>query len=496
MLGGRVKTLHPSVHGGILAKRDDPAHLAALAAHNIGPIDLVVCNLYPFAATAASGAPFASVVEQIDVGGPSMIRAAAKNHASVAVVVEPGDYADLLASLGAEDGGRASGAALRRRLAWKAFATCAAYDAVVAEWMWAHGGGAGGDGGDAAAAAPLFPPLLTVPLRLASPLRYGENPHQAAAFYASASLASAAAPFGVGCAVQHHGKEMSYNNYLDADAAFAAACDLPSPGCVVVKHTNPCGAAVRDDLAEAYRLAVRCDPISAFGGIVAFNRPVDEALAREIREFRSPGDASGATRMFYEIVIAPGYTPEGLAVLKGKSEALRILEAVPPPRRGGKGPRPVALRSVGGGGVLAQQADDLDADDVPFAVASKVQPTPSQLADLKLAWRLVKHVKSNAIVLVRGGAMLGAGAGQPNRVGSVDIALARAAGQDGGAAGAAMASDAFFPFAWGDSVERACAAGVAAIAHPGGSKRDADALAVCDQYGVALCVTGVRHFRH
>lgn len=482
MLDGRVKTLHPGVHGGILACRDDPAHLASLAAHNIGLIDVVVCNLYPFAATVASGASEADCVEKIDIGGPSMIRAAAKNHAHVAVVTSPADYAPLLAAL---RGGSAAEAALRPALAWRAFAACAAYDANVAEWMWAHGGG-----GEAPPSP--FPPLLTVPMVVAQPLRYGENPHQAAAFYTSASLAEAT-PSGVGRSVQHHGKEMSYNNYLDADAAFACVCDFPSPACVVVKHTNPCGAAIAapsdgDSLIGAYRSAVRADPISAFGGIVAFNRPVDADLARDIREFRSPADPKGETRMFYEIVVAPGYTPEGLAVLKGKSEALRILEAAPRPRAGG----PPLLRAVGGG-YLAQQPDELAAEDVTFTVVSKVAPSESQMEDLRFAWRVVKHVKSNAITLAARGRLLGMGSGQPNRVKSVEIALEKAGGE---VKGSVLASDAFFPFAWGDSVEKACQAGVAAIAHPGGSKRDQEAVDCCDKYGVALVVTGVRHFRH
>ena len=277
---------------------------------------------------------------------------------------------------------------------------------------------------------------------------------------------------------------MSYNNYLDADAAYACVCDLAEPACVIVKHTNPCGAAVRDDLKEAYRLAVVADPTSAFGGIVAFNRPVDEDLAAEIREFRSPAD--GETRMFYEIVIAPSYTPAGLAKLQGKSKTLRILE--PPPRP----PSGRGLRQVGGGW-LAQGADDVAAAGVPFEVVSQAAPTPAQLADLRFAWTIAKHVKSNAIAVAKDGRLLGMGSGQPNRVKSVEIALEKA-GEE--AKGAALASDAFFPFSWNDSVEIACRAGVAAIAHPGGSLRDGDAVACCNQYGVALCTTGVRHFRH
>ena len=361
MLDGRVKTLHPAVHGGILARRDVTAHMAALEAHHIGLIDVVAVNLYPFRATALAGRDFETTVENIDIGGPAMIRAAAKNHGDVYVVVDPADYSLLLSVLGAAAGGKqpadaageAAAAAFRKRLAWKAFQHVATYDATVAEWLWAAGG-VGADAAKAAAAADpsapattaasvsLFPPALTVPLELAYRLRYGENPHQAAAFYRDASLGEAASG-GVASAVLHHGKEMSYNNFLDADAAYNCVCDFVEPTCVVVKHTNPCGAASRKDLREAYRLSVIADPISAFGGIVAFNRPVDADLAREIREFRSPTD--GETRMFYEIVIAPGYTPEGLDVLKGKSKMLRILEAAP---RG---------EGRGGGGGAAWRAD-------------------------------------------------------------------------------------------------------------------------------------------
>ena len=461
MLDGRVKTLHPAVHGGILAKRGDASHMAALSQHSIGTIDVVVCNLYPFVATVASGANAADCIEKIDIGGPSMIRAAAKNHGDVYVVTDPSDYTPLLDALKA--GGEAAGLPLRRRLAWKAFAHCAAYDSSVSEWFWTAGGARRPDESP-------FPPTLTVPLQLADTLRYGENPHQAAAFYTEASLAERV-PSGVATAQLHHGKEMSYNNYLDCDAAYTAVCDFPQPSCVVVKHTNPCGVATRDDLLEAYRLAVRADPISAFGGIVAFNRPVDAALAKEIREFRSPTD--NETRMFYEIVIAPGYTPDGLEVLKGKSKTLRILEAAPRPR-GGR-----VLRQVGGG-FLYQDADELTPEDITFTVVSAAQPTAAQLEDLRFAWRCVKHVKSNAITVAAGGRLLGMGSGQPNRVKSTEIALEKA-GEE--VKGAVLASDAFFPFAWGDSVEKACQAGIKAIAHPGGSIRDQDTIDCCNKYG-------------
>jgi phosphoribosylaminoimidazolecarboxamide formyltransferase/IMP cyclohydrolase len=493
---GRVKTLHPGVHGGILAIRSDPKHAAAIQEHGIVPIDVVAVNLYPFRATVTkTPAPdFATGVENIDIGGPAMIRAAAKNHADVAVVVDPEDYAPLLEQLAAEVKGGSKGehgAALRKRLAWKAYQHTASYDAQVSEWLWAQGAGGGGE--DGSPDAP--PPAITVPLRLALPLRYGENPHQRAAFYADESLVEAGLRSGVGHSVQHHGKEMSYNNYLDADAAFTTVSDFDLPACVVVKHTNPCGVATATDgdsesLLEAYRDAVRADPVSAFGGIVAFNREVDASMAREIREFRSPTD--GETRMFYEIVIAPSYSAEGLEILKGKSKALRILEAPLRPPTGRQ------LRQVSGGW-LWQGPDDLapakggKEGGVEFTVVSEAQPTAQMLEDLATAWRCVKHVKSNAIAVAKNGKMLGMGSGQPNRVKSTQIALEKAGAE---AKGAALASDAFFPFSWGDSVEIACQAGVAAIAHPGGSIRDEDAIACCNKYGVVLVTTGVRHFKH
>ncbi|MGK2966520.1 MAG: bifunctional phosphoribosylaminoimidazolecarboxamide formyltransferase/IMP cyclohydrolase, partial [Tepidiformaceae bacterium] len=455
MLDGRVKTLHPAVHGGILARRDIPAHLEALEAHNIGPIDMVVCNLYPFYATVTrpGGVDFAEGIENIDIGGPTMLRAAAKNHNDVLVVVDSGDYTRVLEML------RTGGIdpLTRRRFAWKAFQHVASYDSAVAEWLW-----------DAEEPAPA----LTIPMTLASSLRYGENPHQSAAFYTDGSLREHGRG-GIATAQQHHGKEMSYNNYLDADAAWNAVNDFPGPSCVVVKHTNPCGAATRDDMLEAYRLAVRADAVSAFGGIVAFNRVVDETLARELREFRSPTD--GETRMFYEIVVAPGYTPEGLTVLKGKSKDLRILEASPR-LRGGR-----SFRQVGGGW-LVQDSDDIGPADIDMKVVTDHQPTPQQMADLEFAWRCVKHVKSNAITIAKDGRLLGMGSGQPNRVKSVEIAMEKAGDE---VKGAVLASDAFFPFAWGDAIEKACQAGVAAIAHPGGSMRDQDGIDCCNQYGVA-----------
>lgn len=470
MLDGRVKTLHPGVHGGILARRDLSDHMEAIASRKISPIDIVIVNLYPFRATVTGGSSsFEDGVENIDIGGPAMIRAAAKNHASVAVVVDPSDYESLLEYL-KSDASSDYAPAFRQKLAWKAYQHTASYDANVAEWLW-------GQVGEGPA------PEMTVPMRLSQGLRYGENPHQSAAFYVDCSLAEYEMG-GVASCVQHHGKEMSYNNYLDADAAYSCCCDYVAPTCVIVKHTNPCGIASRGDLKEAYRLAVEADPVSAFGGIVAFNRPVDADLAREIREFRSPTD--GETRMFYEIVIAPSYTPDGLDVLKGKSKTLRILEAKSRPPSGR------SLRQVAGGWLL-QGADSLQPEGIDFTCVSENQPTAEQLDDLKFAWLAVKHVKSNAITVAKGGKLLGMGSGQPNRVKSVQIALEKA-GDD--IKGAVLASDAFFPFSWNDSVEIACQAGVGAIVHPGGSMRDQDAIDCCNKYGVVLLTTGVRHFKH
>jgi len=475
MLDGRVKTLHPAVHGGILARRDVPAHMDAMDAQRFGLIDVVVCNLYPFreTVTADEQPSFQDAIEKIDIGGPTLIRAAAKNHAHVTVLVDPSDYDGAIAAL--EAGGDAL-AATRRSLAWKAFQHVSSYDANVAEWMWANGAGDGGP-----------PPEKTVPMRLVNTLRYGENPHQSAAFYTDLTLAEAGGG-GVATSTQHHGKEMSFNNYLDVDAAFGCVCDFDAPTCVIVKHTNPCGvssaAGKEGDLLEAYRQAVRADPVSAFGGIVAFNAPVTEELAKEIREFRSPSD--GETRMFYEIVIAPSYTPEGLATLKGKSKTLRILEATP------HAAKYAATRQISGG-FLSQDSDFLTPEDIDFTVVSEAQPTAEQLDDLKFAWTCCKHVKSNAIAIGKEGRLLGMGSGQPNRVKSVEIAIEKA-GEE--VAGSVLASDAFFPFAWNDSVEKACQAGVKAIVHPGGSIRDSDAIDCCNKYNVVLVTTGVRHFRH
>lgn len=469
MLDGRVKTLHPGIHGGILARRDQEHHMEALEKHEIGTFDVVVVNLYPFYAkvSSSSGISFEDGIENIDIGGPAMIRAAAKNHRDVLVVVDSEDYPDLLEFLRGDNDDQQ----FRRKLAWKAFQHVASYDSAVSEWLWKQTVG------------DKFPPSLTVPLSLKDQLRYGENPHQKAAVYVDKSLSEVNAG-GIATVIQHHGKEMSYNNYLDADAAWNCVCDFNKPTCVVVKHTNPCGVASRNDIIEAYRLAVKADPVSAFGGIVAFNVEVDEALAKDIREFRSPTD--GETRMFYEIVVAPKYTEKGLEVLRGKSKTLRILEA----SKNNKGK--LSLRQIGGGW-LAQDSDDLTPEDIQFNVMSDKTPQENELNDAQFAWLCVKHVKSNAIVIAKNNCMLGMGSGQPNRLESLRIAM-RKAGDE--VKGAALASDAFFPFAWNDAVEEACQSGVSVIAEPGGSIRDKDAVECCNKYGVSLVFTNVRHFRH
>jgi phosphoribosylaminoimidazolecarboxamide formyltransferase / IMP cyclohydrolase len=456
MLGGRVKTLHPRVHAGLLADRGDPEHLAELEAAGIAPFDLVVVNLYPFEETVAAGVDEALAVERIDVGGPAMVRAAAKNHASVAVVCDPGDYPLVEAAVAA--GGTTL--AERRALAAKAFARTAAYDAAVAAWV--AGLAAGGSG--------RFPAVLALGGRLLQALRYGENPHQAAAFYA---VDGPEGPWGLGSAVQVAGKELSYNNLLDADAALGLVAEHPErPFAAIVKHTNPCGAAFGATLAEAYASALDGDPVSAFGGVVGLSRPLDAATAASI------------AGVFTEVVVAPGFEPEALAALAGKP-SLRLLQVDParPSRR-------LGVRSVAGG-LLVQEPDAVADDPAGWTLATGDPPAPGLLADLVLAWSVARHVKSNAIVLASGGRVVGVGAGQQSRVDAVRLAVAKAGGR---AAGAAAGSDAFFPFA--DGVEELAAAGVVAVAQPGGSVRDAEVTAAAAAGGVVMFHTGRRHFRH
>ena len=464
MLDGRVKTLHPAIHGGILARRDLPQHEAALAGHGIGHIDLVVVNLYPFAATVARGAPVAECIENIDIGGPSLIRAAAKNHDFVTVVTEPGDYEPVLAELAAHGG--ATTAALRRRLAATAFAHTAAYDAAIANWFARQEG-------------ELFPDTLVLAARRAQLLRYGENPHQQAALYLAGERSASAA-----AARQVQGKELSYNNLNDTDAAFALVAEFAEPAVAIVKHANPCGVAVASDLAAAYAKALACDPVSAFGGIVAVNRPLDGAAAEAM------------AKIFLEVLIAPGLSDEAAAILARKS-ALRVLVAdgMPDPRAAG-----MTLRSVAGG-YLLQTADNGRIAEGDLKVVTKRAPSAAETRDLLFAFTVAKHVKSNAIVYAKGGATVGIGAGQMSRVDAARIAAqkaedaARAAGEAQPATrGSVAASDAFFPFA--DGLEATIAAGSTAVIQPGGSIRDSEVIAAADRAGIAMVFTGMRHFRH
>lgn len=453
ILGGRVKTLHPAIHGGILARRT-PEHLDELAQHGLAPIDIVVVNLYPFQQTVADPAvSLAEAIEQIDIGGVALLRAAAKNHEAVTVLCDPADY-DAVASALAQGEIPAS---LRRSLARKAFRHTAAYDTAIAAFL------AGQP--DAAADAAALPEQLTLDLRLVQRNRYGENPHQQGAFY---GYAGEAPPFEV-----LHGKEMSYNNWLDLDGAWQAAQDFPTPTVAIIKHGNPCGLASAADLAAAYDKALASDPVSAFGGIVAVNRPFDAALAEQL------GD------IFLEVVAAPAFAPEALALLR-KKKNLRIVQA------SGTALRPLSLRSIVGG-VLVQEVDRSQDDMNPtgWRIVSRAQPSAGQLADLAFAWRVARHVKSNAIVFAKDEATVGIGAGQMSRVDSVMVAGHKAGAR---AKGAVMASDAFFPFA--DGIEAAAAHGVAAVVQPGGSVRDDEVIAAVDRLGLVMAFTGARHFRH
>lgn len=454
LLDGRLKTLHPTIHGGILAKRDERAHMDAIAKHGIAPIDLVVVNLYPFAATVARGAPFDDCVENIDIGGPSLIRAAAKNHADVVVVTDAADYETIIRELDAHKG--ATTLTLRRDLAQRAFARTAAYDAEIAWWLARQAGDA-------------YPEALILAAARKQTLRYGENPHQHAAFYVGG-----AARKGVATARQLQGKELSYNNLNDTDAAFELAAEFAEPAVVIVKHGNPCGVAVGDNLRAAWDKALATDPTSAFGGIVAVNRPLDASTAEAIGQ------------LFMEVVIAPAVEDAALAALK-KKNALRVLATggMPDPAEAG-----VTLKSVAGG-YLLQTRDGGRVSENQLKTVTKRAPSRQEIADLVFAVRVCKHVKSNAIVFAKGGATVGVGAGQMSRVDSV-----RVAAQKGGAAtkGSVIASDAFFPFA--DGLEAAIAAGATAAIQPGGSVRDAEVIAAADKAGIAMVFTGMRHFRH
>lgn len=453
ILDGRVKTLHPVIHGGLLARRESAEQMAELAAHGIETIDLVAVNLYPFVETISRpGVTLEDALENIDIGGPTMLRAAAKNFRSVAVVVDPGDYGWVAEKLA--DGGLTSDD--RRGLAAKAFRHVSAYDSAVTSYL------AGSSEPDA------LPERLTISLDKVSGLRYGENPHQTGALYSPAG----GGPTGIAGATQLHGRELSYNNLMDADAAWRTVTDFAEPTVAVVKHNNPCGLASRESIAEAYQLAYEGDTVSAFGGIVAVNRTVDVATAEAM-------DA-----IFYEVVIAPGYDDDALAILRRKRN-LRILTV-------GDAPSGVALdlRPISGG-MLVQGADIIAEDPGEWKTVTEREPSAAEKQDLAFAWKAAKHIKSNAIVFARDRALVGMGAGQPNRVVSVHLSQ-RIAGDK--AKGAVLASDAFFPFP--DNIELAAAAGITAIAQPGGSVRDEEVIAAADQAGLAMLFTGVRHFRH
>ncbi len=461
ILDGRVKTLHPGVHGGLLARRDRPEHLAELAQHGLVTIDLLVGGLYPFRETVASGAALPDVLEQIDIGGPAMIRASAKNFPSVLTVVDPADYEPLLTSLRAGEVGEDQ----RRRLAAKAFQHVAAYDTAVAEYLRAD---------------EPFPPVISYAYEKLNDLRYGENPHQRGAVYRSLGITPGATD-GVATAELLHGLPMSFVNYVDAGGAWDTVWDFDQPACVIVKHAVPCGLATGEDLVSVYELALAGDPVSAYGGIIAFNREIDARLATALREVRNP---MSGQRQRYDVLIAPGFSDEGLAILRGKSKDLRILRARPP-HQGGQRVRQIS------GGLLVHDVDTFRPEEFDFRTVSRRAPTAAERQALAFAWRACKHITSNAIVLARGTTMTGMGAGQPNRVNSVMLAV-RAAGEQ--ARGSVLASDAFFPFA--DGVELAAAAGVTAVAQPGGSLRDDDVIAAADAAGMAMVFTGARHFRH
>ena len=459
ILNGRVKTLHPAVHGGLLAKRDLPAHMAELAENKIEVIDLVAVNLYPFVQTVAkAGVTLDDALENIDIGGPTMIRAAAKNFPSVVVVVDPADYQLVLEKL--KGGGL--DLAERKRLAQKAFQHVAVYDTAISQYLRQDMEG--------------FPDEMTIALKKRFGLRYGENPHQQAAFYAE-QVVGARQDTGLTWAKQLGGKELSFNNILDADAAWGAATDFSAPTVAVIKHTNPCGLASHHDIVEAYRRALSGDPVAAFGGIVASNRKVTLAMAEEMKS------------MFYEVVIASEYEAKALELLKKKKD-LRILVAELPPDYGKASAGYLDLRRVKGG-LLVQASDSLPEDSVTLKTVTKREPTQAEIADLLFAWRVVKHVKSNAIVLVKDKTLLGMGAGQPSRIVSARVAKEKAGEKT---KGSVLASDAMFPFP--DVVEAAAAGGVTAIIQPGGSLKDEDSIKAADKHNIAMVFTGVRHFRH
>jgi phosphoribosylaminoimidazolecarboxamide formyltransferase/IMP cyclohydrolase len=479
MLDGRVKTLHPRIHGGLLARRDRPEHMDALAQHGIAPIDLLVVNLYPFAqATARPGCTLDEAIENIDIGGPAMLRAAAKNWAHVAVLIDPADYAPVLAELRAGALARAT----RFRLAQKVFAHTAAYDGMITNYLTALAAGAE-EHAEAVPAREPFPAVLSLQWAKTQDMRYGENPHQGAAFYRDAMVPGGAPGAGLLAAcTQHQGKALSFNNIADADAAWECVKSfVDTPACVIVKHANPCGVAVGTSLAEAYGKAWKTDPTSAYGGIVAFNRVVDAATA----------EAMQGTKQFVEVLIAPGFAAEARAFFAGKTN-LRLLE-VPLPEGQPAATNTLDLKRVGGG-LLVQTHDAKNVAAAELRVVTKRAPTPAQLADLLFVWKVAKFVKSNAIVYAADGMTLGIGAGQMSRVDSARIASIKATHAGLSLAGSAVASDAFFPFR--DGLDVVVDNGAACVIQPGGSLRDDEVIAAADERGVAMVFTGTRHFRH
>jgi phosphoribosylaminoimidazolecarboxamide formyltransferase / IMP cyclohydrolase len=467
IMDGRVKTLHPKVHGGLLAMRGNAAHRKAQDQHGIADIDLLVVNLYPFEETVARGADYDEVIENIDIGGPAMIRAAAKNHDSVTVVVDVADFATVLEELSANRGGTTL--SFRKHLAAKAYARTAAYDTAIARWFDAHLG-------------TKTPDYFTAGGRLAQALRYGENPHQHAAVYRVADGRP-----GILDAKQMQGKELSYNNINDADAALEAVAEFPASEaacCVIVKHANPCGVATAKSVQEAYRKALACDTVSAFGGIIAFNKPINAETAAEI------------SRIFTEVILAPGIDEDALAILSTKKNLrLLLLKQMPAPDAPS-----VTVKSIAGG-LLMQSRDAAVVSDMRLQAVTKRAPTAQEMADLRFANRVVKHVKSNAVVFVKDGATVGIGAGQMSRIDSTRIAVrksedaAKALGLDVPTVkGSVVASEAFFPFA--DGVLAAVEAGATAIIQPGGSVKDDEVIKAADEAGIAMVFTGVRHFKH
>jgi phosphoribosylaminoimidazolecarboxamide formyltransferase/IMP cyclohydrolase len=472
MMDGRVKTLHPAIHGALLARRDLPEHIKAMEEHNIQPIDLVVVNLYPFKQTVLSGADHETIIENIDIGGPSMVRSAAKNHAFVAIVVDPADYARVLGEI-AETGDTTL--ATREKLAAKAFRHTAAYDALIAQYMTAKFGGSVSE-------STAAPEALTITYNLKQDLRYGENPHQKAEFYASGMPVE----YSIAASKQTHGKELSYNNIRDADAAIQIARDFSGhdaqPTVVALKHMNPCGIGTGATLEQAWDYAFEADPVSIYGGIIVLNRQVDAATAAKMKP------------IFLEIIIAPSFSPEALEILTKKKNLRLLTLDFDAAEASTKAPAYMGVL----GGLLVQNQDVIDEDPSTWTVPTDAKPSEVQMKALEFAWKSVKFVKSNAIIVTNDHQTLGVGAGQTNRVDSVAIAVDKAAAsawvKEHGFGGVALASDAYFPFA--DDVDALAKAGIKAVVTPGGSIRDAEVIEACNKYGIAMVFTGSRHFRH